>query len=252
MMKNRIHYWSCSKFADWVRGTKKPVALTIEEWDDWKKENKAKRPFRFWLSDTFLGKLQNFFYFPHDLYREIRHYYDNRFVTKTHYLKTGLKPGDYHELDTRIMYGLFNELVEFVEGEQAWLNHISHKEKKFKFKNGKCPEAGLDYLDWAMNLKYDSSYGMTKKDKDFGKPTPQAIDAKKTLELYKWWKETRPNRPDPMDVSGWSDYCSNKSNYTKRQANSMLKKLNKIEEAYDKEDEDMMIELIKIRKSLWT
>jgi hypothetical protein len=252
MIKNRIHYWSCSKFADWIRGSKKPTALTIEEWDVWKKENKAKRPFRFWLSDTFLTKLQNFFCFPKDIYNEFRHYYENRFVSKTHYLKTGLEPGSYHELDTRIMYGLFNELVEFVEGEQAWLNHISHKEKKFKFKNGKCPEAGLDYLDWAMSLKYDSSYGMTKKDKDFGKPTPQAVAAKKTLELYKWWKEVRPNRPDPMETSGWSDYCSNKGDYTKRKSNSMLKKLTKIEESYNKEDEDMMIELIKIRKSLWT
>jgi hypothetical protein len=33
---------------------------------------------------------------------------------------------------------------------------------------------------------------------------------------------------------------------------SALKKTHEIEEAYEKEDEDMMIRLIKIRNSLWT
>jgi hypothetical protein len=32
-MKN---YWSCSKFADWLRGMPKLEAGTIEEWNAWK------------------------------------------------------------------------------------------------------------------------------------------------------------------------------------------------------------------------
>jgi len=252
MLRHRINYWSCSNLANWIRGSKKPSGLTLEGWDEWEKENESSRPFRFWLSDTFLNKVQDFFCFPSDVYSSISHYIRNRFITKTHFLKTGLKPGKYHELDERIMHGLFYELVDFVEVEEAWLNHICHKEKKFKFNKGRSPEAGLDYLNWAAALTYDESSGFAKGDKDFGKPTNQALAAKKILEIYKWWKEDRPNRPEAHDASGWSDYCNNKSEYTKKQCSAILKKLQKIEDSYDDEDEQMMIELIKIRKNLWT
>jgi hypothetical protein len=251
MIRTRINYWGCSKFADWIRGEKKPFALEWGKWEEWRQEQKKKRPIRFWISDTLLNKVQNFILYPSDVWNEVKHYYDNRFVSKTHCLKTGLQPGKYHELDERIIHGLFNELVEFVECEQAWLNYISG-DKKYKFKNGRCPEAGLDYLYWAISLRWDESSGFKKGDKEYGKPTPQSISAKKILDLYNWWKFERPNRKDPMEVSGWSDYYNNKDKYTKKQSSAMLNKLTKIEQQQDQEDEDMMIELIKIRKSLWT
>jgi len=117
--KFRSNYWSCSKFADWVRGEKKPSALTLEEWDDWRDNQRKSNNWRYWFADKLLNKLQNFFNFPRDVYYSIKTYIDNRFVTKTHYLKTGLEPGHYYELDHRIINGLFNELVAFVEEEQA-------------------------------------------------------------------------------------------------------------------------------------
>ena len=252
MTRTRINYWSCSKFADWVRGEKKPYALPHEEWEEWRNKQKSERPFRFWISDTVLNKIQHFFLSPSDIYNEIKYYYRNRFITKTHCLKTGLEPGSYHELDERILHGLFNELVEFIEVEKAWLNHIYHKEKKFKFKNGRCPEAGLDYLNWEISLKWDEDSGFNKDDKEYGEPTPQATVAKKTLKLYEWWKNTRPNRPEPMEESGWNNYYFNKDKYTREEVSLISEKIQEIEEAYENEDEEMMIELIKIRRSLWT
>lgn len=247
--KFRYNYWSCSKFADWIRGEKKPSALTLDEWDDWKNNQKTNNKWRYWFSDKFLNKLQNILYFPRDVYKSIKNYIYNRFITKTHCLKTGLEPGHYYEMDHRIMHGLFNELVEFVEGEQAWMNYICSKDKKFKFKKGKCAEAGIDYLIWAMSLKKDEDSGYKKGDKEYGQPTQQAESAKKIFELYNWWKNIRPNRPDPHDESGWSEVFE--SNDEKKKKKS-LKDLCKLEEKYDKEDEKMLIELIKIRKSLWT
>jgi len=252
MIRSRINYWSCSKFANWIRGENKPTALTSEEWEEWREENKSKRPIRFWIAEELLDKIQDLFCFPSDIWKEIGYYYDNRFVSKTHYLKTGLQPGKYHELDERIMHGLFNELVEFVEVEQARINHLCSKEKNFKFKNGRCPEAGIDYLNWSMGLVYDESSGIQKSDKNYGRPLPQAETAKKIFEIYNWWLNERPNRPDPMEASGWANYCDNKKDYTEKQASSFLKKLDKIEQEYHKEDEEMMIDLIKIRGSLWT
>ena len=40
--KSRIHYWSCSKFADFIRGEKKPYALEWGKWDEWNKEQERK------------------------------------------------------------------------------------------------------------------------------------------------------------------------------------------------------------------
>lgn len=252
MLRQRIRYWNCSKFADWVRGEKKPYALTMEEWKDWKNKLKKERPFRYYISEKLLNKIQNFFCYPSDVYNSIRAYIENRFITKTHCLKTGLEPGHYHELDERIIHGLFNELKEFVECEQARMQSYV-KDKSYKFSKGRCKEAGIDYLNWAANLKLDESCGISEDYPEYGTPTNQAISAKKILELYYWW-ENRPNRLDPMYQSGWSKYCENKPLGQKvdEEGRAALNKLTEIEESQDKEDEDMLIELIKIRKSLWT
>ena len=47
-MAFRSRYWSCTKFADWLRGTKKLYAGTGKEWDEWDKKAKAAHSFRYW------------------------------------------------------------------------------------------------------------------------------------------------------------------------------------------------------------
>ena len=246
MIKSRINYWSCSKFADFIRGEKKPLALEWGEWDEWHENAKKKRPFRHWLAENGLKKLQNFFMFPIDIYRTIKYYIINRYIDKTHYLKTGLIPGQYHELDERILHGLFNELVDFVEIESAaWSSE--------KFKGRRNAKIGVNHLKWASELVYDAKY-LDKNDKRIGKPTDQATSAKEILELYNWWLE-RPNRPDIHDISGWSDYCKTekeKGYEINKEGKIALKKMRDLEEKYDKEDEKMLIRLIKIRRHLWT
>lgn len=245
MRRSRINYWSCSRFADWARGEKKPPALEWNAWEEWRRETSARRPFRFFLAEKVLDVLQDIVMFPRDMLDSIYSWWYNRFVSKTHYLKTGLRPGKLHELDDRILHGLFNEFVEFVEVDlahmQAW------GEKKYVFRKGRCPEAGVDHLLWASDLKYDEF--MEKDDPLWGKPTPQAEAAIKMLEIYRWWTEARPNRPDPMEESGWSEHYDGKDEEKKDVAS---KKLQELEESYDSEDERMLVDLIKIRKSLWT
>lgn len=241
MIRSRVSYWSCSKFADWVRGDKKPYALTLEEWDSWKSQQQSKRPFRFWLAEKFLNKLQNFLLFPSDLLQSIRCYCHNRFVSKTHFLKTGLEPGSYHELDTRILFGLFNELKDFVEIELAHMHTL--QDKNFKFKKGRCVAAGLAHLDWASGLRMDY---LDKDHPEYNHPSEQAKSAIKIKKLYEWWIN-RKKRPDPLDLSGWTE------NYDKGNERFESYKISKeIEEKYEEEDDEMLIELIKIRKHLWT
>jgi hypothetical protein len=191
MIRPRFHHWTCSKFADFIRGTKKPFALGWNEWDSWHKSAKQKHPFRYWLAETFLQKLQNLIYYPYDLYHTIKTYINNRYVDKLHYLHTGLNPGSYYDLDYRILHGLFNELVIFVETECAWIYGKPKQVKNlYKFKNGSCKQAGLDYLDWGMKDKYK------------GKLTPFAKSCKEIKRLYVWWIEKRPNRKNP-ELDKW-------------------------------------------------
>jgi hypothetical protein len=240
LIKSRIHYWSCSKFANWIRGENKPVALEWGEWDKWYDEQKQKRPFRYWLSDTFLKRLQDIIYFPLDLYRTIAVYIRNRYIDKLQYLDTGLKPGEYYDLDYRIINALFNELVDFVEKDLSYLSHWD-RNKTYKFKNGRCIEAAYDYFKWANNLKRG------------GKLTEQAKASRKIQKLYEWWKNKRPNRVDPFSSSQFSyDIDDILDGKQIKQKQKDLKKAYDLELSQENEDTEMLVELIKVRNHLWT
>ena len=117
----RSHYWSCSKAANLIRGEKKPYALTLEEWSEWEKKMREERPARYWLSDKFLNKVQDFLLFPWDLWREIKYWYRIRYVIKTHILYTGLKAGDYYDLDHRMLHACFNEFCKYVDKRREYV-----------------------------------------------------------------------------------------------------------------------------------
>jgi hypothetical protein len=277
-MAHHSNYWSCSPFADWVRGTKKLSAGTSEEWDDWTTAAQMKHNFRYWLAEEGLGHLQDFVTWPIRKLYDIKYYINNRWVSRTHSLTAharDIRPGDWCDVGNRFLPCLFNELVDFVEIEQAW-SHIAWDEEArkkytapfwasgwFRWRTWRCPQAGLDHLDWAMTLTNTDWCG--PEHPDYGKPTGQAIRAREIKELYTWWTTVYPNRPDPYDASGWSDYCeakrilndgrlfgSKETPELKKQGNKALKLSQKIETAYDKEDTEMMIRLIKARDSLWT
>ena len=278
-MAHHSRYWSCSPFADWLRGTKKLSAGTAEQWDDWTTAAQMKHNFRYWLAEEGLSHLQDFVTWPIRKIYDVKYYINNRWVTRTHSLTAhprDIKPGQWQDVGNRFLPCLFNELVDFVEIETAW-SHIAWGSKEdrakynapfwstgwFRWRTWRCPQAGLDHLDWAMTLTNND--WCDKDDPEYGKPTGQAIRAKEIKELYTWWKEVYPKRPDPHDASGWSDYCEAKrvlndgrlfgdkeTNELKKQGNKALKLSQKIEQQYEKEDTEMMIRLIKARDSLWT
>jgi hypothetical protein len=280
----RNNYWSCSKFADWLRGSSKGGAKTADGWDLWTAGAKAKHPVRYWIAEEVLDKVQNFICWPLDKIYNIKYYINNRWVTRTHALTAhsrDIKPGQWQDLGYRFLPCLFNELQDYVEMELAWF-HLAWENKQqrekynapfwatgwFRWRTWRCPQAGLDNLAWQMGIKADESYGLNPGDKGYNEPTQQAKNAKEILELYKWWTEVYRNRPDPHDASGWSEYCERKRQEFPNSSmglfretnNAELKKLGdralklsqKIEMQYEREDEQMMIRLIKIRNSLWT
>lgn len=277
----RSHYWTIGPVADRLRGTPKLKCGTSEEWHEWEERAKAAHPIRWWLAEEGLDYLQKIVYYPTDKLHDLKYYINNRWVSRTHSLTAhprDIKPGQWQDVGNRFLPCLFNELVDFIEIEKAW-SHIAwgSDETKAKYKppfwasgwfrwrTWRCPQAGLDHLAWEITLKYDEDW-MDKDDPKFGKPTPQAERAQEILDLYTWWTVDRPARPDAHDASGWSAYCdamrdendgrlswgSPKSPALKKQSDKALKLLQKIEAAYEKEDEEMMIRLIKARDSLWT
>lgn len=274
----RNNYWSCSKFADWVRGKPKLSAGTSDEWHEWETEAKGYHPVRYWIAEEALDAVQNFIWWPIDRIYDVKYYINNRWVTRTHSLTAhprDIKPGEWQDVGNRFLPCLFNELVDFVEIETAW-SHIAWSDENcqkynvpfwgrgwFRWRTWRCPQAGLDHLDWAMTLTNND--WCEPDHPDYGKPTGQAIRAKEIKELYVWWTTVYPNRPDPHDASGWSDYCDAKRDLNegrlfgsketpelRKQGNKALKLSQKIEQQYEKENTEMMIRLIKARDSLWT
>ncbi|MEY4333595.1 MAG: hypothetical protein RLZZ196_2338 [Bacteroidota bacterium] len=279
-MAHRSKYWSCSEFADWLRGTAKPEAETSKGWADWNLKAKQAHPIRYWLAEEALDKLQQFIFLIPDKLYDIKYYFNNRFISRTHSLTahpSHIRPGSWRDLGDRILPCLFNELVNFVEVELAWKNiawdHDARKKYNppfhawgwWRFRTWRCTQAGLDHLAWEMSLVNDGSWGTEEDDPDYGKPTFQAQKAKEILELYRWWTEVYPNRPDPHDASGWTAICDRRRESGKhfldfesnnaeeeQETRAALDLCHKIEEDYHAEDEQMLIRLIKIRRSLWT
>jgi hypothetical protein len=283
-MAQHSNYWSCSKFANWIRGTEKLKMGTAEQWDDWQTTAKMKHNFRYWLAEEGLDHLQDFVTWPVRKIYDVKYYINNRWVTRTHSLTAhsrDIKPGQWCDVGNRFLPCLFNELQDFVEVELAWW-HIAWADEDakkkynapfwatgwFRWRTWRCAQAGLDNLEWQRNLRHSVDDGWKEGDPNIGKPTPQAVNAQEILDLYTWWTTTYRNRPDPHDASGWSAYCDacrdelgdgvlamfkqSKSSKLKKQGDKAHKLLQKIEAAYEREDEAMMIRLIKVRHGLWT
>ena len=279
-MAQHSNYWSCTPFADWIRGTKKLSMGTSEEWDSWNTSAQMKHNFRYWLAEELLDDIQDFVTWPVRTLYNIKYYINNRWVTRSHALTShprDIKPGNWCDVGNRFLPCLFNELVDFVEIESAW-SHIAWGDKEarakydppfwasgwWRWRVWRSPQAGLDHLEWAMALTNEEWLEEDKKGEAV--PTSQALAAKEIKELYTWWTVTYRNRPDAYDASGWTEYCEasrianggrlnfsgDKSPELKVMSDKSHTLLQEIEEAYRKEDEDMLIRLIRIKDALWT
>lgn len=278
-MAQRKNYWSCSNFADRIRGIEKGGAKTGREWREWEAEAKTKHPIRYWIAEEALDAIQNFIWWPVDKLYDIKYYINNRWITRTHALTAhprDLPRGQWSDVGNRFLPCLFNELVDFVETELAWWHLAWSPEERPKYnmpwwavgwwriRTWRCPQAGLDNLKWQSELVWTEEECEPGSEK-IGKPTYQAEKALEILALYKWWTEVYPNRPDPHDASGWSEFCNRRreedrhfldfeseTEEERKESVKILDLCRSIEEQQEKEDEEMLIRLIKIRKSLWT
>lgn len=252
----------------------KPVAADGDGWKKWKDEAEKKHPVRFWIAEEGLDHLQDIVMWPADKIYSAKYYIVNRWIDQSYALVAHpkhIKRGNWMDLDNRILYCLFDELVDFVEIEKAYSNYRWSEEKqkdmrwwqvgRWRTRTWRSREAGIDHLNWEMTLTNEEWLDEDKKHEAV--PTSQAVAAKEIYDLYIWWTEVYPNRPDPYEVSGWSAHCDSKRNRgigfmetdpleDREETRKILDKNREIEAEYEKEDEEMLIRLIKLRGSLWT
>lgn len=254
-----------------------PTAETAKGWREWRQKANSEQPIAYWLNETAADWIRDKVRYVTDPVKKFQSLVRYRVFDRYHLIDTGLEPG-YADMDTRMLHGMFNMLVDFVEIEKAWMTVVFSKDdqKKYRypwgsigwvrFRSFRCPEAGLDHLRWEMtlddpNLPYEE------------RCDSQAGHAREVMALYDWWKNVRPNRPDPMIASGWSEHCdrmreekkakgyddlldfldSDDETPEQQEENlAIIRRTREIEKAYDDEDEAMLMRLVKIRKGLWT
>lgn len=239
------------------------------------------------MAEEGLDYIQDFVTWPVRKIYDFKYYINNRYVTRTHSLTAhprDIKPGNWCDVGNRFLPCLFNELVDFVEVELAWVTVAWSPEARekynspfyawgwFRWRTWRCPEAGIEHLKWAMTL--NNSEWLNEDEKHLAEPTGQALSAAWILSAYNWWKFERPARPDPMDASGWSEFCENrratlKTRYPetnvgfvgfgdndneeeKSESRRILDLCHTIEKSYEEEDTKWLKELIDYRGHLWT
>lgn len=184
-------------------------------------------------------------------YKNIVDWCRYRTLRKYHIVDTKLEPG-YHESDTLVMHSVFSILVDFVEMQKAWMYVIFFTEEyddvysklswfEKYFRNFRSAQYGIKYLNWEIT----ETRGR------------QSEAAQEILDLYTWWTVTRPQRVDPfaiyhIDTFVIDSLISKKSEEELKKVSAQYKNIHKLEDKYEKEDEKMLIRLIKVRKSLWT
>ena len=278
-----------------------PTAADGMGWHNWTVKSK-KNKVRWFLAETAPDWLLSTFVWPVQRKRDSLRM---RFKSKMWRIDIAtLDKYEYHENDTQMLHGMFHILTRFVKIEKAWMQHLSNSWKdednieedgfikhvnrarrdKKTWRNADKRAYAFKHLDWEISLgdpkskNYDKSYYESKYHiNPDRKHMTQAESAKEIKQLYIWWNDTRPQRPDPMDIRGdkgvsWSEYCvldkpayddkgnelnfmailGNSSDAGTEISDSASKVMHEAEEAYDKEDEEMLIRLIKVRKNLWT
>jgi len=200
--------------------------------------------------------------------RDVRSYVRNRLITRSHIIRTELKPGQWHETEDQILYGAFAAFCDYVEVQCAWMG--TWGDDNFKspwFKRFRSREYAEKRFDWECNLRWSVDEGFAPDDPCVGQLTLQAISARKQRELYHWWRDKRPSRPDSYhaegDAKAWElflEYLGDTpipedlvKEYTVSGRGSPKRlTILVIDAYYTREDSEKLKELIDIRTHLWT
>ncbi len=164
-----------------------------------------------------------------DLLRKIPpfNYLYLRFVYSHHRIRTGLVPGNFYDTDTRLLYGMMNLLIEFVDKEEPFEHaEWDHDEK---------------HIHAAKEIK--EIYAWWKNYENQEKEIEGSLD--------KWHEEAKPYTVPHTSKEGV--YIGDEFKVHKTKKEKELSKSHwQLEDKLHKEEEEMLIRLIKIKDYLWT
>lgn len=228
----------------------KPKSATIEEWAEWTVAAKKKK-FCYWLTETVPLKYRVMkMRWLDNIWKLVYRYHPKH---KYHLIDTGLKP-DYYEIDERMLHGMFNLLVEYVEVENAW--RLSRSDDSKPVKTGR--EVGLEAIDWQIQADGDL-------DDKWSKERRAAWEEIKFL--YLWWKDVHPTLLEQIDnltgealedgyglLEGGTamEKLANRTEEQKAKARAVYEKQEQLKEVLFAKENEMMGRLFKVRRSLWS
>lgn len=240
-----------------------PRALTIKGWRTFDKDFQEHAPIRYWYKHT----LKRAIVYPIKWkYEAICDWFRYRTYDRYHVITTGLEPG-YCGIDKQILYSNFNMLKDFVEiskasqeyrwtgiyeKEASWCEkHVPFYYVLYPFRRA---DLGIKTLVWETTLDDPTLPELEQS------PT-QAVYAREIMSLYTWWTTTRPARKEiefshyddqGLGMLGSLDDDFNKDAEDYKKHVDSMQAYNNQEDLWEKEDDEMLIRLIKIRNVLWT
>lgn len=171
--------------------------------------------------------------------RNFKYYVLHRWVWKSHrYFIRDYEKGQYYDIDVKMFLSVFSMLVDYVEGELAHLSKICADDSS-------SPEViaytRATWIDrWLNRNQWNRRLGLAHLEWDIslGEKNPgQSSTANEVRDLYLWYKDIRPNRPDPDEifpnVDDWQQYFN-------------------LANKYSDEDDEMLCRVIRIRHGMWT
>lgn len=222
--------WTDSKFGSWIIKTfggesSSGKAMTLEAWVEFHEENSKHLGVKIC---RFIDLVQHHVRLPIRKYNSLQSYLNNRFVTKSHVLHTGLEAGRWYDLDHRIYHGLTHSLEDFIAEECGWMQHSwqegkSRKEWK-KLSVQDRINKGLENLQWQSTLT-NVEFCQNGETPTL---THQAISAKEILDIHQKILEIR-------------DWDSNEE-YTSFDDEERVEQLRT----------DVLVRIVQVRRSLWT
>ncbi len=147
----------------------------------------------------------------------------HRLFTRMHLIDTRLAPGTWWDTDSRMLYGMMNLLVDYIENEEPF-KHIDWDSEERHQHVKKEIEA---IYGWWIN------YDVRQEDIDKA--------------LTDWHNEASPKYVECKDKK----FTEVKFNHSEKERQLHLK-LHDMERKLNLEEELMLIRLIKIRNYLWT
>lgn len=153
-----------------------------------------------------------------------------------HVVHTDLKPG-WHDVDIVMLHANFALLSRFVEQEVGGIEKLEGWTKQ-------CSESDPDGLPDGLQIA---------KEEQIHAQTEAAA-------LYRWWKFTRPAKEAEKarllsEGAGTSDSLEGPDTVQPPTSNQMERccdAYKRLEDKMDMEEQEMLLRLMKIRRSLWT